>query len=70
MHNHSRILVHKQLKTSSDIESGNKKLQLQEQQVSDKAAAMSKDLEIKLKQIEQKDRAIMNDRYIAEINKN
>jgi hypothetical protein len=60
----------KELKTSSDIESGNKKLQLQEQQVSDKAAAMSKDLEIKLKQIEQKDRAIMNDRYIAEINKN
>lgn len=31
---------------------------------------MSRDLEIKLKQLEQKDRQMMNDRYVAEINKN
>jgi hypothetical protein len=43
---------------------------MQEQQVSDKASAIGKDLEIKLKQLEQKDRGMMNDRYIAEINKN
>ena len=60
----------KEMKASSDMDLNNKKLGLQQQQVSDKAEAISKDLEIKLKQIEQKDRAMMNDRYIAEINKN
>jgi hypothetical protein len=60
----------KQMKTDSDIESNNRKLSIQEQQLSDKADSINKDLEIKLKEIEQKDRAMMNQRYIAEINKN
>ena len=60
----------KEMKASSDMDLNNKKLGLQQQQVADKAEAISKDLELKVKQIEQKDRAMMNDRYIAEINKN
>lgn len=60
----------KEMKMGNDIDTNNRKLSIQEQQVSDKASAISKDLEIKLKQLEQKDRGMMNDRYIAEINKN
>jgi hypothetical protein len=60
----------KEMKMGNDIDTNNRKLDMQEQQVSDKASAISKDLEIKLKQLEQKDRGMMNDRYIAEINKN
>ena len=60
----------KEVKTNSDIETSNRKLALQEQDASKKADAMSRDLEIKLKQLEQKDRQMMNDRYVAEINKN
>jgi hypothetical protein len=60
----------KEMKMGNDIDTNNRKLNMQEQQVSDKASAIGKDLEIKLKQLEQKDRGMMNDRYIAEINKN
>jgi hypothetical protein len=60
----------KEMKMGNDIDTNNRKLDMQEQQVSDKASAIGKDLEIKLKQLEQKDRGMMNDRYIAEINKN
>jgi len=60
----------KHLKTNSDIESSNKKLDLQQQELSTKAEMMNKNLEIQLKKLEQKDREMMNDRYISEINKN
>ena len=58
------------MKATNDMDFNDKKLGLQQQQVVDKADAISKDLELKVKQIEQKDRSMMNDRYIAEINKN
>lgn len=60
----------KELKTNSDIEIGQKKLELQKDQDNIKLSSMSKDLELKLKELDHKDRKLSNDRYIAEINKN
>lgn len=60
----------KELKTNNDIELGNEKLELQKDQDSKKLEFMDKELQLKLKDLEHKDRKLMNDRYIAEINKN
>jgi len=60
----------KELKTNSDIELGQKKLEIQKDQDNIKLNSMSKDLELKLKELDHKDRKLSNDRYIAEINKN
>jgi hypothetical protein len=60
----------KELKTNSDIELGQKKLDMQKDQENIKLSSMSKDLELKLKELDHKDRKLVNDRYIAEVNKN
>ena len=60
----------KELKTNSDIELGQKKLDIQKDQDNIKLSSMSKDLELKLKELDHKDRKLVNDRYIAEVNKN
>jgi hypothetical protein len=60
----------KELKTNSDIELGQKKLDIQKEQDNIKLSSMNKELELKLKELDHKDRKLVNDRYIAEVNKN
>ena len=60
----------KEMKATSDIELGNKKIDLQQKNDNIKLESVNKDLEIKLKELDHKDRKLVNDRYIAEINKN
>jgi hypothetical protein len=63
-------LALKQVKAQSDISIANEKLELQKQSENIKAESVSKELELRLKELEQRDRKMANDRYIAERNKN
>lgn len=60
----------REMKTNSDISISENKLEIAKQQNAEKLDVMNKELQIKLKELEQKDRKMMNERYIAEINKN
>ena len=60
----------KEMKTNNDIELGNKKMELQEKNDNIKLDSLNKGLEIKLKELDHKERKLVNDRYIAEVNKN
>jgi len=63
-------LALKEMKTNSDIELDNKKIDLQQKNDNIKLESVNKDLELKLKELDHKERKLANDRYIAEINKN
>ena len=60
----------KEMKTNSDIQLNQDKLSLQKESESNKLSLMEKQLQVELKKFEQKDKEMMNNRYIAEINRN
>jgi hypothetical protein len=60
----------KEMKINNEIELSNKKFEAQQNNDNIKLDSINKDLEIKLKELDHKDRKLSNDRYIAEINKN
>jgi hypothetical protein len=60
----------KEMKINNEIELSNKKFEAQQNNDNIKLDSINKDLEIKLKELDHKDRKLVNDRYIAEVNKN
>lgn len=60
----------KELKTNSDIQINQDKLESQKSADSKKLALLEEQLRLETRKLEQKDREIANNRYIAEINKN
>jgi hypothetical protein len=63
-------LAIKEMKASNDIEVNNMKLEQQSNVDFKKLDLLEKDLQLKVRQLDQKDKELMNNRYIAEINKN
>jgi hypothetical protein len=60
----------KEMKTNNDIQVSQDKLQSQKSTEQSKLAIMEEQLRLETRKLEQKDRQMNNDRYIAEINKN
>lgn len=60
----------KEMKTNSDIQLNQDKLESQNATDSNKLALMDKQLQIELRKLDQKDKEMANNRYIAEVNKN
>jgi hypothetical protein len=60
----------KEMKTNNDIQISQDKLQSQKSADSQKLSLMDEQLKIETRKLDQKDREIINSRYIAEINKN
>jgi hypothetical protein len=60
----------KEMKTNNDIQVSQDKLQSQKSTEQSKLAILEEQLRLETRKLEQKDRQMNNDRYIAEINKN
>jgi hypothetical protein len=60
----------KEMKTTSDIQLSQDKLESQNNSDASKLALMDKQLQLEVRRLDQKDKEIANNRYIAEVNKN
>ena len=60
----------KEMKTNSDIQLSQDKLESQNNSDASKLALMDKQLQLEVRRLDQKDKEIANNRYIAEVNKN
>jgi hypothetical protein len=60
----------KEMKTNNDIQVSQDKLQSQKSAEQSKLAILEEQLRLETRKLEQKDRQMINDRYIAETNKN
>lgn len=60
----------KEMKTNSDIKLNEDKLKSKNDLEANKLAMIDKKLQLEVRKLDQKDREMINDRYIAEVNKN
>jgi hypothetical protein len=60
----------KEMKTNSDIQLNQDKPDSQNNSDANKLALMDKQLQVELRKLDQKDKEMANNRYIAEVNKN
>jgi len=58
------------MKTTSDIQLSQDKLESQNAPEANKLALMDKQLQLEVRKLEQKDKEMVNNRDIAEVNKN